>query len=354
MHWRDIIRRPVITEKTSIMAADLNQYTFVVHGQANKIQIREAVELAFPDVSVVKVRVMNMPVKRARRFRRLWSEIMPVKIFKPTSAGRRDMSGQTFEEVTRTTPEPSLVTGLRKRGGRNARGTITVRHRGGGHKRRYRIIDFKRDKEDVPARVASIEYDPNRSARIALLHYADGEKRYIIAPLGLKVGDTVERGNRVEIRPGNALPLAAIPLGTQVHNIELQAGRGGQLVRAAGTSAQVLAKDRPGYVLLRLPSGEERYVRRDCVATIGQVGNVEHGNIKLGKAGRKRHMGIRPTVRGSAMTPRDHPHGGGEGRAPIGMPSPKTPWGQPALGKKTRHNKATDKYIFRRRSKKRR
>jgi large subunit ribosomal protein L2 len=279
---------------------------------------------------------------------------MPVKIYKPTSPGRRDMSGQTFEEVTRSTPEPSLVTGLRKRAGRNVRGKITVRHRGGGHKRRYRSIDFKRDKHEVPARVASVEYDPNRSARIALLHYVDGDKRYIIAPLGLKVDDTIVSGARVDIRPGNALPLSNMPLGTQVHNIELQVGRGGQMVRAAGTSAQVLSKDKPGYVLLRLPSGEERYVLSDCMATVGQVGNVEHGNIKLGKAGRKRHMGIRPTVRGSAMSPRDHPHGGGEGRSPVGMPGPKTPWGKPALGKRTRRNKATDKYIFRRRSKKRR
>jgi large subunit ribosomal protein L2 len=279
---------------------------------------------------------------------------MPIKVYKPTSPGRRDMSSQTFEEVTRSIPEPSLTRGLRKRGGRNSRGKITIRHRGGGHKRRYRQIDFKRDKSDVPARVATIEYDPNRSARIALLVYADGEKRYIIAPLGLRVGDTVLSGPEAEIRPGNALPLRSIPLGTLVHNIELQVGRGGQLVRSAGTSAQLLSKDNPKYVTLRLPSGEERYVLQDCLATVGQVGNLEHGNVKLGKAGRKRHLGIRPTVRGSAMNPNDHPHGGGEGRAPIGMPSPKTPWGKPALGKRTRHNKSTDKYIFRRRTKKRR
>jgi len=264
------------------------------------------------------------------------------------------MSAQTFEEITRTQPEPGLTRGLRKRGGRNVRGKITIRHRGGGHKRLYRDIDFRRDKFDVPARVATIEYDPNRSARIALLFYADGEKRYIIAPLGLKVGDRIINGPGADIRPGNALPLRNIPLGTMVHNIELQPGRGGQLVRAAGTSAQLLAKDRPKYATLRLPSGEERYVLQECLATIGQVGNVEHGNVKLGKAGRKRHMGIRPTVRGSAMSPRDHPHGGGEGRSPIGMPGPKTPWGKPAQGKRTRRNKATDKYIFRRRSKKRR
>ncbi len=279
---------------------------------------------------------------------------MPIKVFKPTSPGRRDMSGQTFEEITRSQPEPSLVRGLRKRAGRNFRGKITVRHRGGGHKRLYRQIDFKRDKLGISARVDSIEYDPNRSARIALLVYKDGEKRYIIAPLGLRVGDVVMSGVDAEIRPGNALPLRWIPLGTLIHNIELQVGRGGQLVRSAGTSAQLMSKDHPQYVLLRLPSGEERYVPQDCLATIGQVGNVEHGHVKLGKAGRKRHMGIRPTVRGSAMNPNDHPHGGGEGRSPIGMPGPKTPWGKPALGRRTRRNKATDKLIFRRRTKKRR
>lgn len=278
---------------------------------------------------------------------------MAVKVYKPTSPGRRDMTGASFEEITKTKPEKSLVSGLRKRAGRNFRGKITVRHRGGGHKRRYRQIDFKRNKLGVPAKVASIEYDPNRSARIALLHYADGEKRYIIAPLGLRVGDRVLSDEQTEIRPGNTMPLRSIPMGTQVHNVELYPGRGGQLVRAAGTSAQLTAKEGE-YAILRLPSGEERLIRQECRATIGQVGNVEHGNISLGKAGRKRHRGIRPTVRGSAMTPRDHPHGGGEGRAPIGMPSPKTPWGKPALGKRTRRNKRTDKYIFRRRSKKRR
>lgn len=279
---------------------------------------------------------------------------MPIKVFKPTSPGRRDMSGQTFEEVTHSYPEKSLTAGLRKSGGRNFRGKITIRHRGGGHKRRYRLIDFKREKFGVPALVKTIEYDPNRSARIALLFYADGEKRYIIAPIGLRVGDSVMSGPGAEIRPGNALPLNNIPLGTQIHNIELQEGKGGQLVRSAGTSAQLLAKDHPLYVTLRLPSGEERYVFKNCLATIGQVGNVEHGNVKLGKAGRKRHLGIRPTVRGSAMNPNDHPHGGGEGRSPIGMPGPKTPWGKPAQGRRTRRNKRTDKYIFRRRTKKRR
>ena len=278
---------------------------------------------------------------------------MAIKTYKPTSPGRRGMTGSTFEEVTRTEPERSLLRPLRKRSGRNVQGRITVRHRGGGHKRRYRLIDFKRDKVGISARVRSIEYDPNRSARIALLVYDDGEKRYVIAPLGLQVGDTVMSGEDAEIRVGNALPLARIPLGTLVHNIELYPGRGGQMVRSAGTSAQVLAKE-GDYVTLRLPSGEVRLVRKDCMATIGQVGNVDHGNIKLGKAGRKRWLGYRPAVRGSAMSPRDHPHGGGEGRSPIGMPSPKSPWGKKTLGKKTRRNKATDKYIVRRRGKRRR
>ncbi len=279
---------------------------------------------------------------------------MPIKVFKPTSPGRRGMSGQTFEEITRSRPERSLSTGLRKRGGRNVRGKVTVRHRGGGHKRRYRQIDFRRDKIGIPGRIDSIEYDPNRSARIALVVYADGEKRYVIAPLGLRVKDTILSDERTEIRPGNTMPIRNIPLGTLVHNIELQPGRGGQMVRSAGTSAQLLAKEGEQYATVRLPSGEERYIRQDCRATIGQVGNVEHGNVSLGKAGRKRHMGIRPTVRGSAMTPRDHPHGGGEGRSPIGMAGPKTPWGKPAQGRHTRSNKSTDKFIFRRRSKKRR
>ena len=279
---------------------------------------------------------------------------MPIKVFKPTSPGRRDMSGQTFEEITRTRPEPTLTSGRSKNAGRNSRGKITIRHRGGGHKRRYRQIDFRRDKFEIPARVATIEYDPNRSARIALVVYADGEKRYIVAPQGLKVDDTVISSSQAEIRPGNTLPLKNIPLGTMVHNIELEPGRGGQMARSAGTSAQLLAKDQPQYATLRLPSGEERFVHERCLATIGQVGNVEHGNIKLGKAGRKRHKGIRPTVRGSAMNTNDHPHGGGEGRSPVGMPGPKTPWGKPALGRRTRHNKSTDKFIFRRRSKTRR
>jgi large subunit ribosomal protein L2 len=263
------------------------------------------------------------------------------------------MSVSTFEEITKTKPEKSLLAPLRKKAGRNVRGKITVRHRGGGHKRRYRLIDFKRDKFGIPARVTSIEYDPNRSARIALLTYADGEKRYIIAPLGLMVGSALMSGPEAEIRVGNALPLANIPVGTVMHNIELQQGRGGQLVRSAGTSAQLMAKEGK-YAHVRLPSGEVRLIHRQCMATIGQVGNTDHGNISLGKAGRKRHRGWRPTVRGSAMSPRDHPHGGGEGKSPIGMPSPKTPWGKPTLGYKTRRNKTTDKWIVRRRGKKRR
>jgi large subunit ribosomal protein L2 len=278
---------------------------------------------------------------------------MPIKAYKPTSPGRRGMSVSTFEEITKTKPERSLLAPLRKKAGRNFRGKITVRHRGGGHKRRYRLIDFKRDKFGIPAKVTSIEYDPNRSARIALLTYADGEKRYIIAPLGLMVGSVLMSGSEAEIRVGNALPLTTIPAGTVIHNIELQQGRGGQLVRSAGTSAQLVAKEGK-YAHVRLPSGEVRLIHQQCMATIGQVGNTDHGNISLGKAGRKRHRGWRPAVRGSAMSPRDHPHGGGEGRAPIGMPSPKSPWGKPTLGKKTRRNKSTDKWIVRRRGKKRR
>ncbi len=274
---------------------------------------------------------------------------MAVKKYSPTSPGRRWMTGQTFEEITRTEPEKSLVRPLKRKAGRNAYGRITVRHRGGGHARKYRMIDFKRDKFDVPARVTSIEYDPNRSARIALLVYNDGEKRYILAPLGLKVGDAVlSTSEGTEVRVGNSMPLQNVPLGTMVHNVELYPGRGGQLVRAAGASAQVLAKE-GDYVTLRLPSGEMRLVYKTCMATIGQVGNLDHANVKLGKAGRKRWLGWRPSVRGSAMSPRDHPHGGGEGRSPIGMPGPKSPWGWRTLGRKTRHNKATDKYIVRRR-----
>lgn len=278
---------------------------------------------------------------------------MPVKVYKPTSAGRRDMTGYTFEELTKVKPDKSLMTDLRKRAGRNNTGRITVRHRGGGHKRRYRIIDFKRNKLSVPGEVVSIEYDPNRSARIAKVLYEDGEKRYIIAPLGLQVGAAIMNGPDADLMVGNALPLVNIPVGQMIHNIELQPGRGGQMVRSAGTSAQLLAKEN-GYATLRLPSGEMRRVPDSCMATIGQVGNTDHSNIKLGKAGRKRWMGWRPTVRGTAMDPNSHPHGGGEGRSPIGMPGPKTPWGKPAMGVKTRRNKTTDKYIVRRRAKKRR
>jgi large subunit ribosomal protein L2 len=278
---------------------------------------------------------------------------MPIKVYKPTSPGRRGMSVSGFEEITHNRPEKSLLRPLKKSAGRNFRGKITVRHRGGGHKRRYRVIDFKRDKFNVPGRVATIEYDPNRSARIALVTYADGEKRYIIAPVGLKVGDVVMSGSEAEIRVGNALPIANIPVGSTIHNIELHIGKGGQLARAAGTSAQLMAKE-GRYAHVRLPSGEVRLVNVLCMATIGQVGNTDHGNIKLGKAGRKRWLGFRPSVRGSAMDPSAHPHGGGEGRTPIGMPGPKTPWGKPTLGYKTRRNKATDKWIVRRRGKKRR
>jgi len=278
---------------------------------------------------------------------------MAVKKFKPTSPGRRGMTGHAFTELTRSSPESGLVSTLRRKGGRNSQGKITVRHRGGGHRRRYRAIDFKRDKVDVPARVVSVEYDPNRSARIALLHYADGDKRYILAPTGLRVGDEVKSAARADIRPGNCMPLARMPLGTLIHNLELQIGKGGQIVRAAGSSAQLLAKE-GAYAQVRLPSGEVRLIRQNCMATIGEVGNVEHQNIKLGKAGRKRHRGIRPTVRGSAMSPRDHPHGGGEGRQGIGMPGPKTPWGKPARGVRTRRNKVSSKFILKRRGKARR
>lgn len=278
---------------------------------------------------------------------------MPIKKYNPTSPGRRGMTGYTFDEITKNSPEKSLTRNLHRRAGRDNQGTISVRHRGSGHRRRYRVIDFKRDKIGVPGRVASIEYDPNRSARIALVIYADGDKRYMVAPLDLQVGSTVMSGPDAEIRPGNALPLRNIPVGSLVHNLELYKGRGGQLVRAAGTSAQILAKEGE-YATVRMPSGEMRLIRLDCMATLGQVGNTEHGNVKLGKAGRKRWLGWRPTVRGSAMDPNSHPHGGGEGRSPIGMSGPKTPWGKPALGKKTRRNKSTNKYIVRRRAVKRR
>ena len=275
---------------------------------------------------------------------------MALKIYRPTSPGRRGMSGSTFEEITKDKPEKSLLLPLKKKAGRNSQGRITVRHRGSGAKRRLRILDFKRDKVDVPGRVAALEYDPNRSANIALIHYADGEKRYILAPLGLSVGDTIKSGSEAEVKPGNTLPLKLIPTGTLIHNIELETGRGGQLVRSAGGAAQLMVKE-GGYALVRLPSSEVRRIHGDCLATIGQVGNVDHQGISLGKAGRKRWLGWRPTVRGSAMSPRDHPHGGGEGRSPIGLPGPKTPWGKPALGYKTRKSKASDKMIIKRRGK---
>ena len=273
---------------------------------------------------------------------------MAIKIYRPTSAGRRNTSVATFDEVTRSKPERSLLAPLRNKGGRNNRGVVTMRHQGGGHKRRYRIIDFRRDKWNVSGRVESIEYDPNRSARIALIVYRDGERRYIIAPAELRVGDSVMSGPNAEVRPGNALPIRSIPLGTVVHNIELYPGRGGQLVRSAGNSAQLLAKEGT-MAQVRLPSGEVRYIDVNCLATIGTVSNSDHSNLSLGKAGRKRWLGIRPSVRGIAMDPSAHPHGGGEGRSPVGMKAPKTPWGKPALGKKTRRNKNTNKFIVRRR-----
>ncbi|QUH19879.1 50S ribosomal protein L2 [Alkaliphilus sp. B6464] len=276
---------------------------------------------------------------------------MSIKKLKPTSPARRQMTVSTFEEITRVEPEKSLLEPIKKSGGRNSYGRITVRHRGGGARRHYRIIDFKRNKDGIPAKVATIEYDPNRSANIALLHYVDGEKRYIIAPQGLKVGDMLESGPNADIKIGNALPLQNMPVGTVIHNIEMKPGKGGQLVRSAGNSAQLMAKEGK-HALVRLPSSEVRYLPVNCKATIGQVGNQEHENITIGKAGRKRNMGIRPTVRGSAMNPNDHPHGGGEGRSPIGRPAPVTPWGKPALGYKTRDKKkASDKMIVSRRKK---
>ncbi|MBQ3422532.1 MAG: 50S ribosomal protein L2 [Romboutsia sp.] len=276
---------------------------------------------------------------------------MAIKKFKPTSPALRQMTVLVSDEITCNQPEKSLLVSLKKNSGRNAQGKITVRHRGGGNRRKYRIIDFKRNKDGIPAKVATIEYDPNRTANIALLHYVDGEKAYILAPVGLEVGTTVLSGPTADIKPGNAMALKDMPVGTVVHNIELKPGKGAQLVRSAGVSAQLMAKEGKK-ALLRLPSGEMRYVSIDCKATIGQVGNIEHGNVVIGKAGRKRHMGIRPTVRGSVMNPCDHPHGGGEGRTSIGRPSPVTPWGKPALGYKTRKkNKASDKLIVSRRTK---
>lgn len=275
---------------------------------------------------------------------------MPTKKYKPTSPARRFMTVSTFEEITTTEPEKSLLAPISNKAGRNSYGRITVRHRGGGNRQKYRIIDFKRDKDGVPAKVSTIEYDPNRSANIALLVYADGEKRYILAPNNLKVGDAILSGLGADIKPGNAIPMDLIPVGTIIHNLELKPGKGGQLVRAAGNQAQLMGKDN-GYALVRLPSGEMRRISLRCKATIGQVGNPDHENISIGKAGRKRWMGIRPTVRGVVMNPNDHPHGGGEGRSPIGMPSPVTPWGKPTLGYKTRKkNKQSSKFIVKRRN----
>ena len=275
---------------------------------------------------------------------------MAIRVYKPTSPARRFMSVLTFEEVTKTTPEKSLLESKKKNAGRNKQGKITVRHQGGGNKVKYRVIDFKRNKDGIPAKVAGIEYDPNRSAFIALVKYEDGELRYVLAPVGLKAGDTILASAAADIKPGNCLPLANIPVGTIIHNIELQPGYGAQLVRSAGVAAQLLAKEGE-LAQVRLPSGEVRYVRMNCTACIGQVGNIDHGNVHIGKAGRKRHMGIRPTVRGSVMNPNDHPHGGGEGRAPVGRPGPVTPWGKPAMGLKTRKAKnPTNKFIIKRRN----
>ncbi len=277
---------------------------------------------------------------------------MAIRVYKPTSPARRFMSVLTFEEITKKTPEKSLTTDLRHRAGRNNQGKITVRHQGGGARRKYRIIDFKRQKDGVPATVKAIEYDPNRTCFIALLFYADGEKRYILAPLGLKVGDTVMSGPTADIKPGNCLPIANIPLGTLIHNVEIKPGKGGQMVRSAGVAAQVMAKE-GAFAQVRLPSGEVRKVPMAARATVGQVGNTDHSNVRIGKAGRKRHMGVRPTVRGVVMNPVDHPHGGGEGRAPVGMPAPMSPWGKKTQGVKTRkHRKYSDKLIVSRPSKK--
>jgi large subunit ribosomal protein L2 len=277
---------------------------------------------------------------------------MAIKTYKPTTPSRRGMTGHSFEELTKSKPAKALLEPITQKAGRNFRGKMTVRHRGGGHKRRYRVIDFRRDKFGVPARVEAIHYDPNRTGHIALLVYADGERRYILAPAGLDVDTVIVSGADADVRVGNALPLANIPVGTTIHNVELYPGRGGQLARSAGSSARLMAKE-GDYAHIRLPSGEVRLVRMECLATIGQVSNVDHSQVKLGKAGRKRWLGRRPHTRGSAMTPRDHPHGGGEGKAPIGMPSPKSPWGKPTLGKKTVGRKPSDKYIVRRRRKKR-
>ena len=374
----DIILRPVISEK-SIDESGRGKYTFAVHEKANKIQIKAAVEELYrkEKVTVVAVNVLTTKSKEKRRGTKRGRDHrlhlvlaqghrhpgprpedrilrggvgMPLRSYKATSPGRRWMTRSTFEEITTDQPHKPLLEPMKRGSGRNNQGRLTVRHRGGGEKTHYRRIDFKRDKFGVPARLATIEYDPNRSARIGLLHYRDGEKRYMLLPHGLKVGDIIVAGPDAEARVGNAMPLANIPLGTTIHNIELVPGKGGQIVRSAGTSAQLLAKE-GDFATVRLPSGEMRRVPLRCIATVGQVSNLDHENQSLGKAGRARHMGQRPEVRGVAMTPRDHPHGGGEGKSPTGMP-PKTPWGKPAMGYRTRRGKATSRLIVRSRHRK--
>ena len=368
MHAHQIVLAPIVSEK-SYHGSVHGKYTFRVHEDAHKTQVRQAVEELF-EVNVVGVNILKVQAKPKRRGHdqghearleeghraaqarrdhrglRRSTALMPVRRFKPTSPGRRFMTVSDFAEVTKSKPEKSLTEKLTKKGGRNDNGRITTRHQGGGHKRRYRVIDFKRTKDGIPAKVAAIEYDPNRSARIALLHYADGFKAYILAPAGLRVGSEVQSGPGADIKPGNALPLENIPTGTLVHNVELKPGKGGQMARSAGSGIQLVAKD-AGYATLRLPSGEMRRVLLTCRATVGQVGNVDHGNITGGKAGRSRWLGKRPTVRGSAMNPVDHPHGGGEGKSKGGR-HPVTPWGVPTLGKRTRgKHKESDKLIVR-------
>ena len=367
LHPNEVLFAPVVSEKSYSLIED-RKYSFRVHQDAHKTQVRQAVEQLF-GVKVISVNMVKVPSKPKRRNyqghapgleegdrpaqgRRLDRDLrggpglMALKKFKPTSPGRRFMTVSGFEEVTKSKPEKSLTGSVKKKGGRNNKGRITTRHKGGGHKRRYREIDFKRTKDGVPAKVAAIEYDPNRSANIALLHYADGAKAYILAPARLKVGATVESGPNADIKPGNALPLENIPTGTLVHNVELKPGRGGQMARSAGSGIQLVAKDE-GYGVLRLPSGELRRVALTCRATIGQVGNTDHENISGGKAGRSRWRGKRPTVRGSAMNPVDHPHGGGEGKSKGGR-HPVTPWGVPTLGKRTRSkHKDSDRLIVR-------
>ncbi len=369
LHPNEVLLAPVVSEKSYSLIED-RKYSFRVHSNAHKTQVRQAVEQLF-GVKVIAVNIVivkpkpkkrnfiegkrsrleegDRPAQRGRHDRHLRGGsglAMALRKYKPTTPGRRFMTVSSFEEITKSKPEKSLTESVKKKGGRNNAGRITTRHKGGGHKRRYRVIDFKRTKDGVPAKVAGIEYDPNRSAYIALLHYADGAKAYILAPARLSVGATVESGPTADIKPGNALPLANIPTGTLVHNVELKPGRGGQMARSAGAGVQLVAKD-DGYGVLRLPSGEVRRVALTCRATIGQVGNVDHENITWGKAGRSRWRGKRPTVRGSAMNPVDHPHGGGEGKSKGGR-HPVTPWGVPTLGKRTRSkHKESDRLIVR-------